>query len=74
MTFDEAKEHVEQGGRATCRPLPSGAVLKLARASSEREPSLRVVFEATGDSFEFQRHTELLTAEWSKVEGWVSYG
>ena len=74
MTQAEALEHVLAGGRATCDALPCGTVLKLARASDLREPSLRVIFERTGDGFSF---TDRLKAEseamtWRKVEGWAN--
>lgn len=74
MTLDEAIAHVSDGGRATCDFLPRGSVLKLEQVGVWQMPALRVVFEATGDGYNFQRHAELEAAEWRKVEGWLSYG
>jgi hypothetical protein len=72
MTLAEALEHVLGGGRATCDALPLGAVLKCERKGWETTGP-RVVFEATGDGFDF---TERLRSEseamtWRKVEGWA---
>lgn len=74
LTQAEALDHVLAGGRATCDALPQGTVLKLARASDLREPSLRVVFEATGDSFDFtdRLREESQDMPWRKVEGWAN--
>lgn len=73
MNQAEALAHVEAGGRARCDALPLGAVLKLeARGWAMSGP--RVVFEATGSSFDFTERLREVSAdmEWHKVEGWAS--
>lgn len=68
MTLDEALEYVAEGGKVTSASLSNGAVLK------QEGDKLRVVFELTGDSYDFQNHDKDKVAEWHKVEGWSSYG
>ena len=67
MTLDEALEYVAEGGKVTSASLSNGAVLK------QVDNKLRVVFELTGDSYDFQHHEKDQIAIWHKVEGWGSY-
>jgi len=88
MTLDEALEYVAEGGKVTSASLSNGAVLKQVwqphldfagepmKQGEFREPGLflRVVFELTGDSYDFQNHEKDQIAIWHKVEGWADYG
>lgn len=73
MNQAEALEHVLAGGRATCEALPLGAVLKCERKGWETTGP-RVVFEGTGDGFDFTDRLRNVSADmdWRKVEGWVT--
>lgn len=72
LTQAEALAHVEAGGRATCEALPLGAVLKRERKGWELTGP-RVVFERTGDGFDFTPRLSEVSADmdWRKVEGWA---
>jgi hypothetical protein len=67
MTLEEALIYVAEGGKVTSASLSNGAVLK------QVDDKLRVVFELTGDSYDFQNHEKDQIAIWHKVEGWASY-
>jgi len=66
MTFKEAIEHVEAGGKATCDRL-APAVLKL------QDGIIRAVFEQTGSGYSFRFSDEWKELDWRKVGGWASY-
>ena len=72
MTLDEALELVAAGERVTSDSLSRGSVLK-AEAHGWDETRLRVVFEATGDSYAFQHSPADQAADWRLVEGWAAY-
>lgn len=65
MNLQEALTHVLNGRRVTCDKLSQGSVLKRER------DRLRVVFEATGDSYDFVPHAMFYDADWRIVKGWV---
>ncbi len=69
MTLGEALAAVGEGARVTSAALPLGSVLKREGWSNPR-----VVFEETGSGFDFVARAEHETANWRKVEGWLTYG
>jgi len=46
----------------------------MARVVPERLPTLRVVYEKTGDGYDFTAREEHHISDWQVVTGWLNYG
>ena len=71
MHLTDALAIVEAGGRITSSSIPKGSVVK--QVHNGWKPVVRVVFEATGDSYLFQNSNFDQSVDWREVEGWASY-
>ena len=71
LTLSEAIEAAQNGERVTSSCLPNGAVLKMASTVPARKPTLRVVFERSGDGYAFTPREEHEKDDWRIVKGWV---
>lgn len=66
MTYLDAMAVVCRGGRVTCNILPLSTVVKLEAGY----PEPRVIFELTGDGYQFNPQPEHKLVEWTEVKGW----
>ena len=71
LTLAKAIEAAINGERVTSASLPNGAVLKLASTVPARKPTLRVVYERSGDGYAFTERDEHDTDDWRIVKGWL---
>lgn len=72
MNLAEALEAVAAGERVTSDALPLGTVLKTEQRGWERSGA-RVIWEGTGDGFDFRARPEHEAADWRIVKGWAVY-